>query len=187
MMQTIANRPVRRIVTADGPDGRSLALSDGPVEDVLRDPARTGFESARVWATDRSPAIGLTAEEVAGLPGFIEPPPGGALFRIVTVPPDHVWRSDVSPEAARAFFVAAGSAHIWCGPGARHLYMQQSRSLDLCVVLEGELTLVLDTADVVLRAGDTVVQRGTRHAWSNRSSLPAVLAISSHDAESPPA
>jgi uncharacterized cupin superfamily protein len=51
------------------------------------------------------------------------------------------------------------------------------------VVLEGELHLVLDTAEVVLRAGDSIVQRGTRHAWSNRSTRPAVLAISSHDGE----
>jgi len=39
-------------------------------------------------------------------------------------------------------------------------------------VLEGEITLVLDTAEVHLKAGDTVVQRGTNHAWSNRSNRP---------------
>jgi hypothetical protein len=35
---------------------------------------------------------------------------------------------------------------------------------------------------VHLTAGDTVVQRGTNHAWSNRSDKPCVVAISSHDA-----
>ena len=184
-MESIANRPVRRIVTADGADGRSLALSDGAVDDVLRDPARRGYQSTRVWATDRTPAVALTAQAVAHLPGLVEPPAGGALFRIVTIPPDAVWDSHVSLEAAHAFFEAAGAAHAWCGAGARHLYMQQSRALELCVVLEGELVLILDTADVALGAGDTVVQRGTRHAWSNRSGRPAVLAVSSHDGQWP--
>jgi uncharacterized cupin superfamily protein len=49
-------------------------------------------------------------------------------------------------------------------------------------VLEGEITLVLDTAEVHLKAGDTVVQRGTNHAWSNRSSRPCRIAFSLHDA-----
>ncbi len=37
--------------------------------------------------------------------------------------------------------------------------------------------------EVQLRAGDTVVQRGTNHAWSNRSQRPCVVAFSSHDGE----
>jgi len=180
---SLANRPVRRIVTVDGPDGRSRALSDAPVDDVLRDPARPGFESARVWATDRTPAAALTANAVAALPGLLEPPRRGALFRIVTVPPDSAWRPNVSPDAGREFFESAGAGHLWRGAGAKHPYLQQSGTLDLCVVLEGELHLVLDTAEVALRAGDSIVQRGTRHAWSNRSDRPAVLAISSHDGE----
>ena len=52
---------------------------------------------------------------------------------------------------------------------APHPYMQKTRTLDFCLVLEGEITLVLDTEEVHLKAGDTVVQRGTNHAWSNRS------------------
>ena len=37
------------------------------------------------------------------------------------------------------------------------------------MVIEGELTLVLDTSEVLLRHGSVVVQRGTNHAWANRS------------------
>jgi uncharacterized cupin superfamily protein len=60
--------------------------------------------------------------------------------------------------------------------------MRKTPTLDLCLVLEGELTLLLDTTAVPVGAGDTVVQRATNHAWSNRSARPAVVAISSHDA-----
>ena len=65
---------------------------------------------------------------------------------------------------------------------ALHPYMQRTRTLDFCLVLDGEITLVLDTQEVHLTAGDTVVQRGTNHAWSNRSDRPCVVAFSSHDA-----
>jgi quercetin dioxygenase-like cupin family protein len=65
---------------------------------------------------------------------------------------------------------------------ALHPYMQKMRTLDFCVVTQGQIVLVLDTQEVQLAAGDIVVQRATRHAWSNRSSRPAVVAIASHDA-----
>jgi uncharacterized cupin superfamily protein len=47
--------------------------------------------------------------------------------------------------------------------------------------MSGEVTLVLDTEEVHLRTGDTVVQLGGSHAWSNRSDTPCELFISSHD------
>jgi len=76
-----------------------------------------------------------------------------------------------------------GSLHASTyGPKAPHPYMQRTRTLDFCLVLEGEITLVLDIEEVSLKAGDTVIQRGTNHAWSNRSNAPCVVAISSHDA-----
>ena len=54
-------------------------------------------------------------------------------------------------------------------------------TLEFGLILEGEITLVLDTEEVALKAGDTVVQRGTNHAWSNRSDRPCVIAFSAHD------
>jgi hypothetical protein len=181
----IANQPVRRIITVDDERGYSYALADGPCTDELLDPARPGYRSVRIWATDRTPAVPLTAEQVEKLPGKIVPPQGGGLFRIVTIPPDSAWLGDLAQDAARDFFVAAGVADAWCGAGAPHPYMQQTRTLDLCLVLEGDITLVLDTAEVHLTTGDTVVQRATRHAWSNRGSAPAVVAISSHTSGEP--
>jgi uncharacterized cupin superfamily protein len=59
--------------------------------------------------------------------------------------------------------------------------MQKTRTLDFCIVLEGEIVLMLDAQEVKLKAGDFVVQRGTNHAWSNRSNNAAVVATASHD------
>ena len=133
---------VRRIVCADGPDGKSKALADGPAP-LLPD------SSTFIWATDATPS-----RIKSDPPRVLAPPPGGSVCRIVTFPPRDLPRPPMS----------------------------RTRTLDFCLVLEGEITLVLDAEEVPLRGGDTVIQRGTRHAWSNRSSRPCVLAISSHDA-----
>jgi uncharacterized cupin superfamily protein len=176
-------KPVRRIVTIDDERGKSVAISDGPVLDVISDPARPGFASTRIWVTDASPARIAHAPEALALPQRIEPPPRGSVCRIVTFPPDAAFRGKAGAGEVAAFFAAMGS------PGAStfsatapHPYMQKTRTLDFCLVLDGEIILVLDTEEVQLAAGDTVVQRGTNHAWSNRSDRPCTIAISSHDA-----
>jgi len=68
-------------------------------------------------------------------------------------------------------------------PLAPHPYMQKTRTLDFCIVMEGEIVLVLDMQEVRLKAGDIAFLRGVNHAWSNRSSRPAVVAVASHDGQ----
>jgi hypothetical protein len=181
----IAERPVRRLITVDRGDGRSYMLQDAPItDDVLRDAARPGFALTRVWATDRTPAIAMAAQQVRDMAASLGAPAGGSVFRLLVLPPDDGWRATVTPEQVRAFFVAAGSPQACCwAADAPHPYMQKTRTLDLCVVLEGEPTLVLDQGPVTLAPTDCVVQRYTRHAWSNRTGKPCVIAISSHDAQ----
>jgi uncharacterized cupin superfamily protein len=177
-------RPVRRIVTIDDEEGKSLAIADGPSPDVRGDPARPGFSSVRIWATDASPArIGEYRDAVLVHPHRIEPPRRGSVCRIVTFPPDETFLAKVGAKEVTAFFRAMGSPRASTySTTAPHPYMQRTQTLDFCLILEGEITLVLDTEEVHLKAGDTVVQRGTNHAWSNRSGRPCRIAISSHDA-----
>jgi len=177
-------KPVRRIVTVDGEDGRSKAIADGPSPDVRTDPARPGFSSTRIWVTDRSPARIRGVRETLNLPHTIEPPAGGSVCRIVTLPPDRAGKGKSGSKEVLEYFRSMGSPGASSySPLAPHPYMQKTRTLDFCLVLEGEVTLVLDQQEVHLSAGDTVVQRGTNHAWSNRSSRPCKIAISSHDGE----
>ena len=175
-------KPVRRIVCIDDENGKSKAIADGPSPDVRTDPARPGFASTRIWVTDRTPARIKGVRETLDKPHTLEPPPGGSVCRVVTFPPDDAFKGKVGAKEVQAYFAAMGS------PGAStystkapHPYMQKTRTLDFCLILEGEITLVLDTEEVHLKAGDTVVQRGTNHAWSNRSNKPCVIAFSSHD------
>jgi len=175
-------KPVRRIVVVDEND-RSKVISDGPTPDVRTDPARPGFASHRLWVTDRTPIPLKNVRESLSTPHRLEPPPGGSVCRIVTFPPDASFSGKIGGREVRAYFAAMGSpgASTYSGQ-APHPYMQKTRTLDFCLVLEGEITLVLDSEEVQLKAGDTVVQRGTNHAWSNRSDEPCIVAISSHDA-----
>jgi len=175
-------KPVRRIVTIDDADGKSIAIADGPSPDVRRDPARPGYASTRIWVTDRTPARIEGVRDTLDTPHTLEPPPGGSVCRVVTFPPDQSFRGKVTQRDVEAFFRSMGSPGASTyAPDAPHPYMQKTRTLDFCLVIEGEITLVLDTEEVRLKAGDTVVQRGANHAWSNRSDQPCVVAFSSHD------
>jgi uncharacterized cupin superfamily protein len=175
-------KPTRRIVTVDDDEGKSVAIADGPTPDVRTDPARPGYMSERIWVASSSPhRIGAFRDTVTE-PHTIEPPRGGSMCRIVTFPPENSYRGKVGAAEVQAFFAAMGSPQASTyAPNAPHPYMQKTRTLDFCLVLEGEITLVLDTAEVHLKAGDTVVQRGTNHAWSNRSDKPCRIAFSLHD------
>jgi uncharacterized cupin superfamily protein len=173
----------RRIVTIDDDSGQSVAIADGPAPDVVLDPARPGFISTRIWVTAATPVQIKQAQDALALPHGIAPPPRGSVCRIVTFPPDDTFRGKIGASEVAALFNAMGAsaASTWSST-APHPYMQKTRTLDFCLVLDGEITLVLDTEEVQLAAGDTVVQRGTNHAWSNRSNRPCTIAISSHDA-----
>jgi mannose-6-phosphate isomerase-like protein (cupin superfamily) len=174
-------KPVRRIVCIDENE-KSRAIADAPVAGVRTDPARPGYASTRIWITDRTPARIEGITDTLHMPHTLEPPPGGSVCRIVTFPPDAVFKGKVGAREVQAFFAAMGSpAASTYSAKAPHPYMQKTRTLDLCLVLEGEITLVLDTEEVRLQAGDTVVQRGTNHAWSNRSDRPCTIAFSMHD------
>jgi len=178
-----AAKAVRRIVTIDDEKGESRAICDGPSPDVRTDPARPGYASTRIWLTDRTPARIKGARETLHLPHALEPPPGGSVCRVVTFPPDESYRGKVGAKEVQAFFAAMGSPDASTySPDAPHPYMQKTRTLDFCLILEGAITLVLDTEEVELKQWDTVVQRGVNHAWSNRSGNPCTIAFSSHDA-----
>jgi len=173
----------RIVVVDEGPQSKIIA--DGPSPDVRTDPARPGFSCARMWVTDRTPIRLKEVRESLQLPHTYVPPRGGSTCYVVTFPPDARWRGRVGAAEVAAYFNSMGAAEISSySAEAPYPYMQKAATLDFCLVLDGEITLVLDTEEVHLKAGDTVVQRGTNHAWSNRSDRPCVIAFSSHDAAS---
>ena len=67
--------------------------------------------------------------------------------------------------------------------GGKRTVMHRTSTLDYVVVISGEIVLVLDDSEATLRPGEVVVQRGTDHAWENRSSAPARMAFFHIDAQ----
>lgn len=174
-------RPQRRIVTIDREPGKGSLVADGPSPDVRIDPARPGFALQRMWVIDGTPAP--IVPETLHLPHTIVPPPGGAVLNVLTLPPDASWRDRVGEAEVAAWFASIGAPEASTfAPDAAHPYRQRTRTVDFAIVLDGEATLVLDTQEVTVRRGEIAVVRGGDHAWSNRTTSPAVVAIASHDA-----
>ena len=174
-------KPARRIVTIDREPHLGSTVSDGPAPDVRFDPARPGFVSSRLWVTDSAPA--KIVFETLHLPHSLEPPAAGSVLRVVNLPPDDSWKGKVGAGEVQAYFREMGSPKASTySAAAPHPYMQKTHMLEFCVVLEGEATLVLDTQEVTMHAGEIAILRGANHAWSNRSSNSATIAIASHRA-----
>jgi hypothetical protein len=166
-------KPIRRVVTGHDARGRSIFVSDGPSPHVLTIPGRPDFALTNLWITDRAPATNAGAADAAARPVVLEPPRGGAIFRVVEFPPDH------APGGfdRKAAFAAMGAHHAMDPDASRHPGMHKTDTVDFALVLSGEIWALMDEGETLLRAGDTLVQRGTNHAWSNRSGAPCLVAF----------
>ncbi len=165
---------IRRVVTGHDKNGKAIVISDGFAPAVKTSPLRPGHTSVDIWKTSAAPVpIGKDEPDPTLGPRQIHPAPQGTVIRISELGPESDAIRNLSPEKAREVFRAAGNeAASTFGRGGRHPMMHRTETIDYAVVLEGEITLLLDDTDVQLKAGDVVIQRGTNHAWSNRSGKP---------------
>jgi hypothetical protein len=169
---------VRRIVTGHLADGRSTVLIDAPAPNVKR--RKAGNASTLLWVTDNAPAT-LGDSDAADRQIGVPPPPRGSIFRVAEFPPGEAAPLD-NETLLRDFGIGPDVAR---GHAPRHPAIHRTRSLDYVIVLEGEITLLLDDSEVGLRAGDVVVQQATNHAWLNRGDRPCKLAMVFIDAREP--
>lgn len=178
------NGQVRRVVTGHDEDGKAIVTSDGFAPNVIAHPMRAGYFSTQIWTTKATPApVGYEPDPTTEkLP--LAPPKNGTTIRVIEFPPEPASVRSMGPEEARAAFAAIGGRDASTfKPGALHPFMHRTESIDYGLVLSGEITLVLDDTETLLRAGDVVVQRGTNHAWSNRSDKPCHMAFILIDGE----
>lgn len=162
---------IRRVVTGHDENGKAIVVSDGMTPNVKTNPLRPGHRSTDVWKSTTAPVM-LSKDEpdpTAG-PRAIHPPPQGTIIRIAEMQPETDDIRNLTPEKAREIFRAAGNENASTfGRGGRHPLMHRTETLDYAVILEGELTMLLDEGEVTLKTGDVLIQRGTNHAWVNRS------------------
>lgn len=144
---------MRRVVTGHDANGRAKVLWDGTDAAVKR--GKSGFLT-HLWNTKATPAtipVGEAIDDPGAEPHVTPPPPGGSRFVVIDYPPGNT-----------------GTMH-------------RTETIDYIVVLAGEIDMVMDDSTVTLRAGDTMIQRGTNHAWFNRGTENARLAFVLVDAE----
>lgn len=164
--------PVRRIVTGHDAEGRAIIQQDGPVPRVQRIGGPHGPLFFEVWNTRATPA---PIDRASGEPpeeGIqLAPPRGGTRIRVLDIPPDDASLATLTPEQIQAHFAEVGAANApdHAAAGARHAFMHRTETIDYGIVLEGELTLIMDVGETVLHPGDIVIQRGTNHGWANRA------------------
>ncbi len=167
-------RPMRRIVTGHDAQGRSIFLMDGPSPHVLELPGMPGLSLTNLWVTDDAPADNAGGADAAARPVVLEPPPRGSILRIVDFPPDRELLGKMDRDAA---FAAIGAHDAMDRDASRHPGMHRTSTVDYALVLDGEIWALMDEGERRLEAGDCLVQRGTNHAWSNRSDRPCRVAF----------
>jgi hypothetical protein len=158
---------VRRVVTTHAPDGRSIVGFDHVVGPYAHEPLKTsGVRQFVLWVTDENPADVSHNIDVATRKVTIPPPKTGSIFRIVEFPP-------TSPEVEKLpldhMEKILGDSHIHSKFPSRHPFMHRTATIDYIIVLYGEIVLLLDDSEVLLKAGDVAIQRSTNHSWINRS------------------
>lgn len=148
----------RRVVTGHDAAGKSVVLSDGPPpQHHPMHGAEVGADFFEIWNSTRAVPLLSATEPEPNERAFTIMPVSGHLLRIIEIyPPSR---------------------------GGKRTVMHRTSTVDYVVVLQGEIVLVLDDSEVTLRQGDVVVQRGTDHAWENRSSAPARMAFFHIDAQ----
>lgn len=166
---------IRRVVTGHTPDGKATVASDTEV-DAITAALAPQAEFYRPWGADSAPTFPDDGSP-RPFPAYF-PPVGGFRFGLFTVPAQSVMPPEqLDMDAALKEFeekLPGFIAHIELDkPG-----MHTTDTIDFEYVISGEVWLELDDGvEVHLRAGDTVVQNGTRHAWRNRGSEPCRMVI----------
>jgi mannose-6-phosphate isomerase-like protein (cupin superfamily) len=168
---------VRRVVTGHDAEGKAVCVVDDlvvPVTLVLV----PGSEFHQIWGADSA----CSFPDAGSRPRVVSyfPPLGGFRFGFFTIPPDRGGGGvpveiDVEATFADLERDLPGLAHHLelDNPG-----MHTTATIDCGIVLSGQATIEGDNgAKVALNVGDTYIQNGTRHRWSNLGDVPAVLAI----------
>ncbi|MGH7865061.1 MAG: cupin domain-containing protein [Candidatus Binataceae bacterium] len=170
----------RRIITGHDKDGKSIVAIDGPPGATV---GAGGAGLGEIWVTDMTPEDNAQTGDRARRSIHLEPPRGGSIFRYFAIDPEDPKQAPAQREAAAAAaFKAINGEHCRVDT-SRNPGMHTTHTVDYIILLDGEVTLVLDRGEVKLKPFDVVVQRGTNHAWVNHGSKRALLVAVLIDAE----
>jgi mannose-6-phosphate isomerase-like protein (cupin superfamily) len=142
---------IRRVVTGHDEQGRPVFVSDGVPPRTVTSEAGHGL-SELLWFTTPPATTSDGSDAVPELVGRF-PENGASTCRLIRFP---------------GFPPGTPVDDTWLrvpGDDPAHPGLHRSETLDLMIVIEGNITLGLDDGDYALGPGDAVVQRGTVHRW----------------------
>jgi quercetin dioxygenase-like cupin family protein len=146
---------IRRVVTGHTPDGEAVVVEDAICTNVFVTDGKPTFATTELWIIPETPGSNDGEYKDPIKTTFaISPPEKGVLLRTVEFPPDTVWKAPIGNELS-----------------GKH----RTATVDFIYIIKGEIYDVLDKEEVLLKAGDVLIQRGTNHAWENRSSESCVM------------
>ncbi|WP_194924867.1 cupin domain-containing protein [Catenulispora pinisilvae] len=164
---------VRRVVTGHDSEGRSRVVDDQNMEPITS-ALTPGFAAYRLWGRDESPTF-----PDDGSPSGVEtyfPSREGSRFVIITHPPEGATPPPDVDTAAATAELERQMPGVMASMEPDGSGMHTTDTMDYLMVVQGEATLELDDGErAVLRAGDVVVQNGTRHVWRNYGTEPCTL------------
>jgi mannose-6-phosphate isomerase-like protein (cupin superfamily) len=161
---------IQRVVTGHDANGKAIVASSGALPTVVEIAAIPGTVFHEVWSTTGSPAPVDNGLDPTVGPLMLPPPKQGTRIRFVDIPPDTTEYLAQGASRMKDAFAQIGDVKAsTVKADSPHPLMHRTESIDYGIVIEGEMTLVLDDSEVLLKAGSVVVQRGTNHAWANRS------------------
>jgi len=171
---------MKRVVTGHDKLGKSICLSDGEPPRRITFNTLPGLEFVELWATGAPPSVPVCTGDPTLRPSSFVPGLGETNLRIITTPPEGKAQKVAESDADSKAIEAEIRVKI---PGLAETVesdfrMHTTETVDYGIVLSGEIWLELDDGkEVPLEAGDCVIQNGTRHGWTNRGSVPCVMAF----------
>ena len=163
---------MRRIVTGHNEDGMSVIKIDGPPSRSIGEDVGGLFE---IWNTDGEAIETTDHIDRADMDIVLSPVKGGTKFRYFKInPTPQGIPIEILESLAADAFKKIGAEHERVDT-TRHPTMHETKTIDYIVLLDGDVTLLLDDDEVKLKPFDVIVQRGTNHAWVNNGSDPALF------------
>jgi hypothetical protein len=174
-------KPIRRVVTGHDAAGKSIFVMDSATPHVFQ--RSTGsVVVTELWETTSAPADNRGNADAIDRGFRLPPPKNGSVLRVIEYPPDSVRLPALAAELARPDD-GSGRGHAADRGNPRHAGFHKTNSIDYAIVLSGEIYALMDEGETLLKAGDILIQRGTNHAWSNRTDTPCTVAFVLIDAE----
>ncbi|MDY0134136.1 MAG: cupin domain-containing protein [Atribacterota bacterium] len=163
------------IVTGHDDQGCSCVIYAGPLLGNESFTYQPGFSAAIFGQTSAEPMVGSNVTSRLLPITNVLPCVAGTTALMVTFPPvlaeeaqKNIAPEDIANELEERL---PGFAQVF-DPDAPGFH--RTDTIDYAVLIAGELTLLLDNGESAhLKAGDVIVQNGTRHAWLNTSNSPA--------------